>query len=168
MINSVLNTIYWRLKWNSSICCVPSEKCISAIKTVASKYPIQMLKILAKSVLCSLWPYLDHKPHQEIQLDNIEIQSFLNILQGRPSLYQASTLPICSFMEDLIMVSLENRYSFLKWHAYELLLSVKGKCEDVAVANSFEKLMLLLINGGEASTSVKGRSTGMWEYSICD
>lgn len=161
MIDSIFNTIYWRLKWTSSIYCVPSEKCIAAIKIVASKYPIQMLKILAKSLLCLFWPHLDHKSYQTLELDDIEIQSCLNILQSRPSLYQATTLPICSFMEDLITVSHENRNSFLKWNAYELLLTVKGKCEDLAVVDSFDKLMLLLRSSETAPVSVKEGSAGI-------
>ncbi len=135
---------------------------------MASTYPIQMLKILAKSVLCSLWSHLDPKPHQTVQLDEVEVQSCLNFLQSRAPLYQAATLPICSFMNDLIIVSQENRYSFFKWNASELLLSMKGKCEDVAVADSFDRLMLVLMSGGETPALVKGKMLAGNVYShVC-
>ena len=46
-------------------------------------------------------------------------------------------------MDDLMILT-DNRYSFLQWNAYELLLSLKGKCEDVSIADYFDKLLLLL------------------------
>ena len=157
MIHSILNAIYWRLKWALSIHCIPSEKCITAMKTVAS-YPIQMLRLLAKSVLCLFSPHL---PNEAILLDDIEIQTFLNILQSRPSLYQATTLPACSFMDDLTIASYKNRHSFLKWNAHELLKTLRGKCKDLAVGHFFDKLISLLMSTEEAPTSVKGGSTGV-------
>lgn len=161
VVNSIISTIYWRYKWNQSICYVPSGTSITAIERVASTYPIQMLKILAKSLLCLLWPYLDQKPHKAIQLNDIEIQSCLNFLQGRPSLYHAAIVPICNYMEDLIRVSDENRYSFLIWNTCELLFTMKRKCKDLAVADSFEKLSHLLLNRTETPLSVNEVSKGM-------
>ena len=127
---------------------------------VASTYPIQMLRIIAKSILCLFLPYLNNRPYQTVQLDDIEIQSCLNIIQGRSSLYQVATLPICSFMKDLMVLN-ENKYSFLKWNAYELLLIMKGKCEDYVVEDSFDKLMWLLTSSSESPALEKRGSATM-------
>lgn len=173
MINSILSAIYWKSKWTSSVYCVPSEKCIASIETIATTYPIQMVKILAKSVLCVFWSHLDHKPYQKVKLDDIEIQSFLNFFLSRQSLHQATLIPICSFMKDLITVSRENRVSFLNWNAHGFLVTVKEKSENLAVTNAIDKLMLLLMSSDEISLAVKKELTverglnGMMEFKFC-
>ena len=143
-IQSILNAIYCNLKHTpSAVECVPSQDCISAIVKVAS-YPIQMLKILAKSVLSLLSRHLSDKHKETLVLDAIEIQTFLNCLQGKPSLNKAMVLPISRYMEDVIMASDENRIAFMQWNAPMLLTMFKKKQEDSVVLGMFDKLISLL------------------------
>lgn len=142
-IQTVLSTIYCQLKDRPSIDCIPGQECISAIVKVTS-YPVQMVKILAKAVLSLLSLGLVNIPEESLVLDDIEIQTFLNCLQGEPRLSKAMVLPMSKYMEDVIMASSNNRVAFMQCNVPMLLTMFKQKHEDPAVLEMFDRLNLLL------------------------
>ena len=158
VLDSVLDTIYWRLKWVSSVNCLPSERCITVIKAV-SAYPIQTLKLLAKSVLCLVLPHQIDKPQQMVLLDDVEVQTCLNLLQGRTPFYQAIVLPICSYMGDLVKASDENKCLFLQQYGHVLLTKIKYKSESIVVLEEFERLESLLASSERHTSTLMSTST---------
>ena len=112
VVQSVLSAIYQMLKYTPLIQCIPRSNCISAILKVTSHH-VNTLRILAKAVLSLIWPYLTNKQKESVVVDSVEIQTFLNCHYGRPCLNHTVVLPICNYMED-VMVSGENRLAFLQ------------------------------------------------------
>ena len=102
---------------------------------------------MAKSVLSLFLPYLIHKPQQIVLLDDVEMQTCLNLLQGRTTLYQATVLPMCSYIGDLVKACNGNKRLFLQWHGHALLQRIKDKCESIVVTEEFERLESLLTRG---------------------
>lgn len=155
VIQSVLNTVYHVLK-NASLdsCVLPNPECVKCIEVIAS-YPIQMLRILAKSVLSILYPHLNYIRKESMLLDDAELISFVNYLYAQPCFNNAVTLPICGYMEDVLILN-ENRLALLQYNVSKIILAVKEKQKDPAVLSLFDKLLSLLLTPTHLAFSQKG------------
>ena len=86
-------------------------------------------------------------------MDDVEVQTCLNLLQARAPFYQAIVLPICSYMGNLIKASNENKCLFLQQYGHVLLRKIKDKSESIVVIEEFERLESLLTSS-ERHTSL--------------
>ena len=155
VIQSVLNTIYHVVK-NASLdlYVLPKPDCVKCIELIAS-YPIQMLRILAKSVLATLYPHLNYIHKESLLLDGAELISLVNYLYAQPHFNNAVTLPICGYMEDVLILN-ENRLALLQYNVPKIILAMKEKQKDPAVLSLFDKLLSLLLTSTRLASPQKG------------
>lgn len=154
VIQLILNTIYHIIKNTSMDSCVlPNPECVNCIEVIAS-YPIQMLRILTKSVLAILYRHLNYVHKESMLLDGAELISFVNYLYTQPHFSNAVTLPICGYMEDVLILN-ENRLALLQYNVPNIILLMKEKQNDPTVLSLFDKLLSLLLTSEHVVLSQK-------------
>ena len=143
VIHSVLATVYYLLKnMSAGSFILPDPECVKAIETIAV-YPIQMLRILAKSILGTLYPHVSTINKESMFLDDAEVLSFINLLYAKPCYNKSVIMPICSYMESILSVN-ENRIALLQCNIPKIILSVRRKQNDPIILSLFDKIVLLI------------------------